>query len=146
MWRRRVTPVKRLEPPPWPRADHLDIAMIERKYWAKVVLKPCFLSPAPSGSQTLNPGIFRGLSSSLTVLKELGCITAVSACASGTLLVAGTEFGAMLVWDMREENTGPSWFQVCVNVNVNIAVHCACCDDVYMIYMIISQPEVQFLQ
>lgn len=73
----------------------------------QVTVRGYLLVPPPSSSSPTAPPV-----SSLVVPSALGSITCLSGSPSGTLLAAGTDRGALLVWDVSREQPGPPVFQV----------------------------------
>jgi hypothetical protein len=63
--------------------------------------------PAPRSALPTAPPV-----SSLLVPPALGSISCMSAGPNGVLLAAGTDKGAVVVWDVSSDQPGPPLFQV----------------------------------
>jgi hypothetical protein len=110
VWARRQEFVVHLDMAPWPGAAHLAAAAVERAFWARTLLHPAMQPSGALGAAAAAAGSapVRGLD----VAPKLGAVSCIAAAPCGKFLAAGTERGAVAVWDLRERSPREPLFQV----------------------------------
>ncbi|MEW5310828.1 MAG: hypothetical protein WDW38_002589 [Sanguina aurantia] len=86
---------------PYPRIEHIMAAKAEVAFWGKVQVQHFLLQPGAKGKLP-----------SVQVPRRYGPITVTSPSPSGSFLAVGTAQGGLLVWDLRNDEPSPPWFEV----------------------------------
>lgn len=110
VWSRRREPIAPLDHAPWPHAAHAAAAVTERAFWSRVALRPLMQPGGREAAAAAAAG--RVPVGGLTVGKDVGYVTVLSAAPSGAFLAAGTSHGAVVVWNLREDQHKDPWYQV----------------------------------